>query len=88
MTYVAYITDSTTGETREHRDGLEWYEHSDYLWSDGNFGCDCNRFLFFERAVGHEPLRDEESKIHCGWTRYKVVIKDESGAVLYDDDYE
>ena len=24
-------------------------------WTQGNYGCDCNRYLFFERAKGNDP---------------------------------
>lgn len=38
-----------------------------FQWTDGNFGCDCNRALFFARA-GKEP----DPEIKCGHT-YRVV---------------
>lgn len=30
-----------------------------FMWSEGNYSCDCNRHLFFERAYGNEPDLDE-----------------------------
>lgn len=33
--------------------GLNDWEHTvEFLWSEGNYSCNCNRFLFFERALG------------------------------------
>ena len=56
MSYTAIITDTTTGETREYDfPELDWMEHSDYLWSDGNFGCDCNRSSWFWQAGDESP---------------------------------
>lgn len=39
-----------------------------YMWAFGNYACDCNRHLFFERALGNEP--DDET---CGHGAYEVV---------------
>ena len=73
MSYVVDITDTTTGETREWDSGLEWVEHSDYLWEEGNFSCDCNRSLFFGRAI--DTPEDEIEEAPCGGLRYTVSIR-------------
>ncbi len=39
-----------------------------YMWTDGNYGCDCNRYLMFQRAAD-----EDESDIKCGHGRYMVV---------------
>lgn len=31
----------------------------EFLWEEGNYGCDCNRHLFWERAHGREPSMGE-----------------------------
>lgn len=64
------IIDTSTGEKRLYRD--EQFDPnpdsgSAYGWTDGNFGCDCNRHLFFARAAG-EP--DPETE--CGDVRFWV----------------
>jgi hypothetical protein len=53
-----------------------------YGWSDGNYACDCNRGLFFARAVG-----EEDPDVECGEVVYKIdCIKDaETGEVLYTE---
>ena len=76
MAYRVQIIDSQTGEARWH--GVEWdWFHDDgsddmYWWTDGNFGCDCNRFLEFERAAGKDP-DDEEAVCGSGPNRYRVT---------------
>ncbi len=58
----------------------------EFMWSEGNYGCDCNRYLFFERAGCHEPT-DEESELHCncGEDRYTVlcIVDMETGKTIY-----
>lgn len=52
-------------DTSNDHHTMFWDEHFDgngvYQWTDGNYGCDCNRALFFERAAG---VKFEE-KIEC-----------------------
>lgn len=75
---MIYITDNTTGESRLHTE--DW--HDDFIWSEGNFACDCNRALFFARAGGE----DDTDKTPCGESRYSVRIVDEAGNLLYEDE--
>ena len=51
------ITYTPTGETRIYEDDgdYDW----EWMWTEGNYGCDCNRFLFFERAGGNNPDLDD-----------------------------
>lgn len=56
---------------------------SDYMWADGNYSCDCNRHLFFERAAGKEPEWNEGK---CGDDAYSVRIFDMTGKRLYADE--
>lgn len=62
------IRKNSTGEVRTVPCGLGWYEHSLFFWTDGNFGCDCNRHLVWLGLVNRS---DEELK--CGHTEYTVV---------------
>lgn len=52
----------------------------DYLWTDGNLGCDCNRSLFFARAGG-----EDDPDTFCGDNAYSIIVRDETGKVLYDE---
>lgn len=51
-----YIRKRMTGEERLYRDAVEADGGipNTFIWSDGNFACDCNRRLLFARAAG-EP---------------------------------
>ncbi len=45
-----HVEDDWSGDTMD----LE------YMWTEGNYSCDCNRRLFMCRALGEpEPARDE-----------------------------
>lgn len=59
------------------------FEFSDFIWSEGNFSCDCNRHLFFERASGRDPAPGSDT---CGDGAYRVTITDpDTGRVWYDE---
>lgn len=60
--YTVTLRDTTTGETRERHMPYEW---SAFWWTDGNFGCDCNRGDVF-----HDDSPDVRP---CGDTRYELV---------------
>lgn len=70
---------NATGEIREFHD--EWYG-SDFIWSEGNFACDCNRALFFARAKGE----DEPEETPCGDDRYTILKIICEGVVVYHDE--
>lgn len=54
----------------------------DYMFADGNEGCDCNRERFLDDALGRE-----EGDYQCSEGRIAVdcVIDEASGKVLYRD---
>lgn len=54
-----------------------------FIWTDGNFDCDCNRALFFRRANNEE---DEELTCNVGLNiiRMDRIIIRETGRVVYD----
>ncbi len=78
---TAYITKAETGETRKY-DITSQGEVFEFCWSraTGNFGCDCNRALFFARAIGEE----DKGERPCGEKAYRVRIE-EDGAVVFED---
>jgi hypothetical protein len=63
--YDVLIRNNKTGEVRTRHMSLPWFEYSLYWWTEGNFGCDCNRYLEFERAGERtdDPINDE---LVCG----------------------
>lgn len=89
MSYLAYITDKQTGETRACHMDLEWQESSPFWWGDGNYRCDCNRGSTFARAGGEDvdALDDDEDdeRFPCGRERYSVSCISDDGDVLYED---
>lgn len=67
--YNVAIRKNDTGEIRIYRHDISWDEDSSmYEWTDGNYGCDCNRDIFWHWAVGEET---EERK--CGHTTFSVL---------------
>ncbi len=70
------ITDTVTGKTAE----LLEPDFSEFQWTDGNYGCDCNRGIFFDRALDQEQ---EFESYECGSGRYKIRVTDDDGAEVY-----
>lgn len=79
MKGFATIIKRATGVEATEVDGYDW--NGEFIWREGNFSCDCNRAMFFERAQGLPEADDYP----CGDGAYAVVVRDESGAVLFDD---
>lgn len=75
MTYFAEITEVATGITKTCTMDFAWEEWSEFLWSNGNFACDCNRQIFFDD--------DDTVEVDCTTERFVVVCKTEDGRVLY-----
>ena len=78
---------------RRNADGVERvteekdYEYSEWVWSEGNIGCDCNRHLFFIRAGGEsEPEKPEE--LPCGSDKYSIPWIKVDGKVVYSETEE
>ncbi len=73
MSYKICIVDLATKETRIRLIDMEWQGSSTiFWWTEGNYGCDCNREWEFARAGGMSE--DEVVKINggCGHTRFSV----------------
>ena len=76
------IRRNSDGVIREYEDKYN-YEDTDaleFIWGfDGNFGCDCNRELFFLRAGGEAEAAESmlSRSNRCGETRYSVRLPGE-----------
>lgn len=86
---VARIRDNHTGEVRSHVCDELW-PVTNYMWTDGNYGCDCNRGIFFRRAGQEDddpPDKDEEEETsRCGTGRYSVrLINPVDGKVIHSE---
>jgi hypothetical protein len=56
---------------------------SRFNWTENNYSCDCNRELFFWRAVGRETIGEHRE---CSDGDYSVKITDAiTGRVLLDE---
>lgn len=53
-----------------------------FQWSDGNYGCDCNRYLYFERAGGVEPPDDDDRPCTEGQYVIDRIVDVATGHVL------
>lgn len=67
--YRVLLKHIPTGEVVEVDHGEVWGDSADYLWTDGNWGCDCNRALLFARAKG----LPEPAERPCGEDRYIAI---------------
>ncbi len=68
---AAVLRKNITGEVRTYTTDVpeEYADGQEFLWTEGNYACDCNRELFFERAGGNHDF-DSES---CGDERFELV---------------
>ena len=74
---IATLFDPSTGERVQYR--FDW-ETSEYEWTEGNYGCDCNRRLFMARAQG----RPEPDPNPCGETIVLEALVDDDGDDLVE----
>lgn len=73
---VATLLDPSTGERVQCR--LEDDDASAYMWTEGNYGCDCNKRLFMARAQG----REEPDPNPCGESIVLESLVDDEGESL------
>ena len=65
-----HIKDNVTGEEVINHNELDW--NGDFIWTEGNFACDCNRALFFIGAkTGVWPDDDETP---CSYEQQRYTI--------------
>ena len=85
--YSVVIRKNETGELRLRHVDLDWEDGSYWFWTEGNFGCDCNRELEWLRACGEE---DDETwdKVECGHYRYSVIyaILPDNTVILFQEE--
>ena len=73
-------------QIRRNSDGLTRNWETDfsgeYIWSEGNYSCDCNRSLFFGYAIC-EGWTEQP----CGYDGYSVrIVAKDDGRELYRDE--
>ena len=80
-----HIRKNETGEVRTIKEDFiiepgEQYP-SPYIVEEGNYSCDCNRELYFERAEGNEPELESTS---CSDGRFSVNLENHvTGEIFY-----
>lgn len=83
--YKVAIRKNETGEVVMTEHDLEWTDGSEFWWTFGNMGCDCNRRLCFDRAKGIEI--DPEA-VECGETEYSALYAElEDGTKIPLEDW-
>jgi hypothetical protein len=65
---VATLFDPATGRRVDVTETFKDYTElaADYMWTEGNYSCDCNRRLFMARALGEPEPEDPNNP--CGDT--------------------
>lgn len=91
MRYDVHITEVSTGDTQINRSfDTEW--DGDYMWSLGNYACDCNRAIFHYGAAHpeltpHQAYMKSADIAECGEGRFRVrILSRDTGEVLYEDE--
>lgn len=86
MKYTAHIRRNADGEVRQyHADQPDEYLDSlEFSWSENNFACDCNRHLFFERAV----TPDYDEQFPCGERAYRVLKIELADGTTIEPDHD
>jgi hypothetical protein len=76
VSYKVAIQKIETGEIRMRDVEFPWDEASDYWWTEGNMGCDCNLELEWRRAGGVGPADDPNhntAERECGNVVYRTL---------------
>lgn len=73
---IAHIRKNSTGEVRQYETQEIMDEGQDkpnnFNWAENNYSCDCNREIFFERAIGKE-IEDRDND--CGHGKFSVNLQ-------------
>ena len=82
--YKLYITDTTTGECRLIAQEDSWDDDAIelYLYTEGNYSCDCNRNLLFTRAF-KEP---DDLYRSCTGNRFLLTVYAPNGSKVYEEE--
>lgn len=80
------VTLTATLHIRRNADGLICSSPTDFdgdfIWSEGNFACDCNRMIFFCQMIG-----EDDNARKCGDEAFSVrITAADDGRSLYEDD--
>lgn len=104
MKIDVHITRVETGETRVYHDDFEWTGYSPeqfpwmddhspdvgakFQWAEGNYSCDCNRVLFFERVINpqYDTAEDDPNDVPCGEGLFRVkIVEHGTDRIIYEE---
>lgn len=86
MAYTVDIKKTSTGEIRTAKFDEQWHDINVYLWTEGNYSCDCNRHDFFVcRGYRRHPHVGDSI---CGDSEYRVLkaVLDDGTEIVLDGD--
>jgi hypothetical protein len=66
MSYKVTIRNNQNGEVREINEDRSWEDHSHWFWTEGDYGCDCNRYVVWN------DYQQEDEDPPCGHTLFTV----------------
>jgi hypothetical protein len=71
----AVLVRNSDGARRIYRPDWKptWTWSDEYWWTEGNFGCDCNRRLTWARCA--DPPEDEPENQECGHGEFSVILR-------------
>lgn len=82
---IVKIKNNNTGEVRKFEDELNFDEEtntpSTWMWEEGNYSCDCNRSLFFNRAGNEDDGNHECSEGEFSANIYNIV----DNSLIYEE---
>lgn len=68
-----FLTETASGKrVGIGNDGYSSWADAEYMWTDGNCGCDCNRELFFRRASGE--ANPDMTGVKCSAGRFLLEV--------------
>jgi hypothetical protein len=86
MSYKVLIRRNSDRQERwQTMSNLDWDDHSVFWWTEGNFGCDCNRHMQFQRA-GDEPIETDHACSESAYSVIKAVLPDGTEIAIDEDE--
>lgn len=85
--YIVVLQRKSDGMVRLYPVEDKWSELTEFMWSEGNYACDCNRKLFFARTAGEPdpPEKDLPCTPCTGDEEYIVLWVIENDVVVYSE---
>lgn len=87
--YVVTMKDVLSGEVVKCvMKDWTWEEGSEYLWSEGNWSCDCNRLYEFREAKGLDRIPEDDRSPYCkGQKQFQILgIHLADGTLVYEEE--